>query len=320
MEFSRVIGYGRQKEMLSTLVARDKLPHALLLAGPEGVGKRTLALELVKNLFCEDRRACESCRSCRALIAGTHPDFTVLSGRTSIKLDELRALRRDVYEPPYEASIRAIIIDNAEMMTREAGNALLKTLEEPPPSNVFILVSSREQEIPLTVRSRCMRIAFGPLRRDSISSYYKAELGLDSERAELLADLSNGSISAGLFWHDEANFLMRRRIAELVIDGKQSFSQAALAAESMNIGGNEMRYLFFLLSLFRDLWWVRHGGDEGGVVNGDLMEIMIKKKVDRPGWFEDSIKKVQETMRTLRYNVNRWLTMEELMIALARIP
>jgi DNA polymerase-3 subunit delta' len=318
MEFSRVFGHDRQKQMLSTLVLRDKFPHALLFAGPDGVGKRTLAMELVKNLFCEERRACGSCRPCRTLTSAIHPDFTLLSGETSIKIDELRAVRREAFEPPYEAPVRVVIIDNAEMMTREAGNALLKTLEEPPPSNIFILASSREQEIPLTVRSRCMRIGFGSLPRDTVRSYFETVLSMDNERAGHLADLSNGSIASGLFWREEDNFLMRRRIADLVTGGRRGFTHAALVAESMTVKGHELDYLFFLLSFFRDLWWLRQGGDISGIVNSDLAEMMTEKDGDCSDWLEKSIKRVQETLRTLRYNVNRWLTMEDLMINIVR--
>jgi DNA polymerase III subunit delta' len=320
MEFNSVVGHDRQKQMLAALVDKDKLPHALLFAGPDGVGKRVLAVELIKNLFCEQGRACGSCRPCRALTAGHHPDFTILSRETSIKIDELRAIRKDVYEPPYEAPVRAIVIDNADLMTREAGNALLKTLEEPPPSNVFILVSSREQEIPLTVRSRCMRIGFGPLSRATVGSYFGERLRMEGGQARLLADLSHGSIAAGLFWQDENNFRMRRRIAELIVGKKEGFTQALLVAEGMTGKGNELYYLFFLLSLFRDIWWLRNAGDASGVANSDLCELMMESRASDPGWIENSVRRVQETIRTLRYNVNRWLTLEDLMINIARTP
>src|SRR5271169_243911 len=117
MEFKGLLGHDRQKFILSSLVDKEKLPHALLFAGPRGVGKRTVAVELVKNLFCEHRCACGACRACRHMAAGTHPDFTLLSGETSIKIDELRAIRKEVYEPPFEASLRMVLIDNAERMT-----------------------------------------------------------------------------------------------------------------------------------------------------------------------------------------------------------
>jgi DNA polymerase-3 subunit delta' len=305
--------------MLSALVEKGKLPHALLFAGPEGVGKRTLAVELTKNLFCEKRNACGTCRQCRALASGLHPDFTLLAGETSIKIDELRAIRKDVYEPPYEAPLRVIVIDNAEMMTREAANALLKTLEEPPPSNVFVLVSSREQEILLTVRSRCVRIGFGPLSRDVVRSYLEEAQGMDTRHAELLADLSNGSVAAGLFWNDEENLRTRRRIAELIAGRRTGFTQAALAAEGVTARGSELHFLFFLLSFLRDMWWLYNTNDPSGVVNADLTEILVgRNRAKNPDWLESSITRVQETIRTLRYNVNRWLTMEDLMINLAR--
>jgi DNA polymerase-3 subunit delta' len=316
MDFSRITGHDRQKQMLSTLVEREMLPHALLLAGPVGIGKRSLTVEFVRNLFCQEKRACGSCHPCRSLASGQHPDFTILTGEQSIKIDELRAIRKDVYEPPYEASLRVVLIDNAEMMTREAANALLKTLEEPPPSNLFVLVSAREQEIPLTIRSRCMRIGFGPLRRDAVAAYFEETLGMEKEQAALFADLGNGSIAAGLFWRDEENFRMRRRIAEIVTGEKKGFTQAALVAEGMTTRGKEMHFLFFLLSFLRDIWWLDNTGDPSGIANSDLEDILMRKN-----WgarLESMVERVQEPMRTLRYNVNRWVTMEVLMADIAR--
>jgi DNA polymerase III subunit delta' len=318
MEFKGVLGHDRQKYALSSLVEKEKLPHALLFSGPKGVGKRTIALELVKNLFCEKKNACGVCRGCRHLAGDMHPDFALLAGETSIKIDELRAIRKEVYEPPYEAPVRVILIDNAEVMTREAANALLKTLEEPPPSNVFILVTSREQEIPLTVRSRCMRIGFGPLSRETVRSYFQDALGLDTARAEVLASLSGGSIASGLFWMDAENFKMRERIARLVTGEKRGFAAAALVAERIAAKGNEQEYLTFLLVLLRDLWWLSQTGDVSGVVNGDLSEMMEQAHPREEGWAEASIARVFHTVRTLRYNVNRFLAMEHLMIDVMR--
>ena len=240
MEFDGVVGHDHQKRMLSILVERGKLPHALLFAGPRGIGKRTLALGLVKHLFCEKGTACNVCRPCRNLAAGHHPDLALLEGETSIKIDELREIRKEVFEPPYEAPVRVILIDNGEVMTREAANALLKTLEEPPPSNLFIIVTSREQEIPLTVRSRCMRIRFGPLSTDTVRAYYERALKLPEERAEALAAVSNGSIAAGLFWMDEEHSRMRQQVAALLMGEKRPFTKAALVAERMTAKGCEV--------------------------------------------------------------------------------
>ncbi|OPY70928.1 MAG: DNA polymerase III subunit tau [Syntrophorhabdaceae bacterium PtaU1.Bin034] len=318
MEFNAIFGHDHQKQILSSLVQKEKLPHALLFAGPRGVGKRTTAFELARNLFCEEKRACGTCRSCRNLAAAIHPDFRLLPGETSIKIDELRAIRKEVYEPPYEAPVRVILIDNAELMTREAANALLKTLEEPPPSNLFILVTSREQEIPATVRSRCMRIGFGPLSRDTIRSYFENVLNQDRSKAELFSGISNGSIAAGIFWMNEGNFQTRQRIAEVLTGKRRGFTSATMIAERITKEGNEFEYLSFLLSFFRDIWWAGYAGDASGLLNSDLREIIEKNGRGRLGWAEVSIKRVLETIRTLRYNVNRWLVMESLLLNIMR--
>jgi len=318
MEFRGILGHDRQKLMLSSLVEKEKLPHALLFAGPKGVGKRTIAVELVKHLFCGTGDSCGVCRGCRHLAAGTHPDFTLLTGETSIKIDELRAVRREVYEPPFEASCRVVVIDNGDLMTREAANALLKTLEEPPPSNVFILVSSREQDIPLTVRSRCMRLGFGPLPRDMVGLYLETALKVDKAQAEVLAGLASGSIASALFWMDGENFSMRERIADLVTGEKRGFTRVTLLSERIAAKGHEAEYLSFLLSFLRDVWWLKETGDATGLVNEDLRAFMEREGPSRPEWAQDCIGRVQETMRTLRYNVSKWLAMEYLMTDMMR--
>jgi DNA polymerase III subunit delta' len=318
MEFNNIIGHDRQKDRLADFVDKDRLSHALLFAGPDGVGKKLIALDFTKNLFCEKKCACGLCRQCRNLSANNHPDFTLISKGSSIKIDELRAIRRDVYEPPFEAPLRVIVIDNCDLMTREAANALLKTLEEPPPLNLFILISSKEQEIPLTIRSRCMRIGFGHLTTDALFAYFRTIQGLSEEQAQLIAHLGNGSITAGLFWVDETHFSLRRRIAELVMGIKKGFSQAALIAEIITAQGDETRHLFFLLSFLRDIWWVATTGDSSAVANTDLKEIIIETCAGRQVWADKSIRRVQETLRTLKYNVNRWLAVECLMLDITR--
>jgi DNA polymerase-3 subunit delta' len=317
MEFS-ASGHDHQKRLLSSLVEKGKLPHALLFAGPRGVGKRTITLELVKNLFCERGRACGMCRECRNVEAGLHPDLTFVSGETSIKIDELRAIMKEVYEPPFEAPVRVVLIDNAELMTHEAANALLKTLEEPPPSNLFVLVSGNEQEIPLTVRSRCMRLGFGPLSTETVRLYFEGVAMPDGQNAQALAAMSHGSIASGLFWMEEEHYRMRQRIAELLTGGKENSGRAALLAERMIAKEDETEYLSFLLSFFRDIWWLCRTGDATGLVNKDLAGIVSSAAAGGVAWAESSIIRIQEMSKTFRYNINRWLAMETLMLHLVR--
>ena len=206
MEFNGIVGHERPRGLLSSILRKDRFPHALLLSGPPGVGKYTMAVEAIKYLFCEKRAACGVCRACQNVIRNTHPDLHILRTETSIGIDELRNVRKEVYESPYEAPLRAILIDGAEQMTREAANALLKTLEEPPPLNLFFLITSSEKDVPLTIRSRCMHIGFGPISTEEMKSHLVKTLQLSEKKAELVASLSWGSMSSAFFWMDEENF------------------------------------------------------------------------------------------------------------------
>jgi DNA polymerase III subunit delta' len=318
MEFKGIVGHQKAKDLLTKVLARDRLPHALLFSGPPGVGKYTMALELVSRLFCETGSGCGTCRPCQNVGRQSHPDLTILASDSSIGIDLLRGVRKDVYEPPFEAPLRVIIIDGAERMTNEAANALLKTLEEPPPFNLFMLVTSSEKDLPLTIRSRCMRIGFGPLSRTEISAYFLEKLNVPKKKADLLAPLSFGSISSGLFWMEEQNLAIRRRVAELVLGKKKGFLLACALAEKLSSEERALRlHLHFLLSLFTDLWLSHEIDDPKLLVNSDMKELLERATWDR-SWIVRSQEEIRETLRSLRYNINRWPAVEQLMLSIMR--
>ena len=306
----------RQKQVLSSLVEKGRLPHALLFAGPRGVGKRTIAVELVRNLFCKKGSGCGACRGCRGLDSGIHPDFTLVTGEASIKIDELRAIMKEVYEPPFEAQVRAVLIDNADLMTREAANALLKTLEEPPPSNLFLLVSvegagdTADREVPL--HASRVRPAFHgrPVRRTSSGS-----LRLEGQEARALAAMSNGSIASGLFWMEEEHYRMRQRIAELLTGGNGRPPRRPSCGKDGGEGARDgIPLLPPLLFQGHLVALPRRRRRAPGLLNEDLAGIMSGVAAGGAAWAEASIKKIQEMLRTLRYNINRWLAMETLLL------
>ena len=326
MELKGVVGHARPRSLLSSILRKDRLPHALLFSGPLGVGKCTVAVEVIKYLFCEKRTACGVCRTCQNVVRNTHPDLRILRTETSIGIDELRSVRKEVYEPPYEAPLRVVLIDGAEQMTHEAANALLKTLEEPPPLNLFFLITSAEKDVPLTIRSRCMHIGFGPIPTEEMKSYLVQSLQLPDRKAELVASLSWGSMSSAFFWMDEENFAMRKRLAEFVIGKRKGFVTATGLSEIITDHEKGLRfYLYFLLSLFRDLWVITQAGDtQAGthdstrnLVNSDLKELLEASTWDG-AWIERSTHKIQEALKSLRYNINRWLMFEQLALSVMR--
>ena len=198
--FRHIISHPRVVAMLSRAIARDTLPPSLLLAGPAGVGKRRTALAIATTVNCPtpwsgavdgvaggeptrlERDACGACAVCRRIERGIHPDVIVLTpdAMGSIKIEPVRdAIDRAAYRP-FEARRRVVVIDEADAMQPAAQSALLKTLEEPPGSSVFLLVSSMPDALLPTVRSRCPTLRFGALLPAEVA----AALVRDHEYAE----------------------------------------------------------------------------------------------------------------------------------------
>ena len=318
MGFEDIIGHEKSKNLLKIFLENKNIPHAFLFYGQQGIGKKLVAKEFAKHIFCVNGTACGKCSPCIKLERGSHPDLLVIENDDSIGIDQSRMLSKEICEYPYESEKRVIIIDRAETLTREAANALLKTLEEPPPYNHFFLITSAEKEIPPTIRSRCNRVFFTPLSREQLKQFFLQRPEIGEEQADLLADISYGSIGCGLFWAENDNFLLRRMIIELITGKKRSFVSASSIAEKIaktNMGLG--MYLAFLLSFFRDLLVVKHSQDLSMIVNRDMEEFLDWQKADTQ-WVENTIKRIQETTAIMRYNVNRWLAFENLLFQVMR--
>jgi len=318
MGFDKIIGHERQKRFLTFLMERGNIPHAFLFCGQEGIGKRKTAFEFTRTLFCQDGTGCGNCRACIKLERGSHPDFVVIKSEGSIGIDSSRMIAKEISEHPYENDRRVILIDNAERMTIEAANAFLKTLEEPPPHNHFFIITSSEREIPMTIRSRCTRVVFAPLSRQQLERYFTDMENLDESRARLISSISLGSIGAGLFWQDEGHLRLRRDLARLLCGERKGFVLTSSLAERISETDKLLSmYLAFMLSFFRDLFVQKETGDMSLVTNTDMEEFLTATDADVQ-WIEGSLKRIRETVRVMRYNVNRWLLFENLLIHLAR--
>ncbi len=168
MPFSEVFGHAQPIERLTRALERGSLPPSLLFGGPDGVGKRLVARAVAQALNCLSPAAgdaCGRCAACRRIAAGTHPDVLVAepSDTGVIKIEPVRALVAAAAYRPFEGRRRVVIIDDADRLNVDAQDALLKSLEEPGPSTVFILVTAKPETLLPTVRSRCARVNFGRL-------------------------------------------------------------------------------------------------------------------------------------------------------------
>jgi DNA polymerase-3 subunit delta' len=192
MTFESFIGNRKIIERLRTKLRENRFPHGLIFSGPEGVGKYTCALMVAKALNCRNAAAgsfCDACPSCRKIDSGAHPDVMTISveeDATQIKIEQVRRLLATLELQPLEGRNKVFIIDPADAVNPQAGNALLKGLEEPPENSFFILVTVNAHELLLTVRSRAQVYNFTPLTLDEIRRQGVAD--------ELVVRWSQGSI------------------------------------------------------------------------------------------------------------------------------
>lgn len=274
MPLSSVVGHSRLIDLLRTAVARDRVPQSLLFAGPDGVGKRTLAMALAQALNCPKPNAgdgCGVCPTCKRIGAGQHTDVTVIDkgDEASIKIKHVRERVLDVVGyRPFEARRRVFIIDQADDMTWEAQDALLKTLEEPPPSAILILVTAYPDTLLATIQSRCRRLRFGVLSDADVARVLEQRCRVEAPRARLMASSAGGSVARALEEEEgdvaedrDAALEMLQALRESRIGPRLKAAAALAVHDAKKRRGREAlsSRLTFLASLCRDVMAVQAG-------------------------------------------------------------
>ncbi|MBA4393754.1 MAG: DNA polymerase III subunit delta', partial [Desulfobacca sp.] len=198
MSFQLIQGQDRAIQNLKQSLQRDKVHHAYLFYGPEGVGKKITALELAKALNCDQpgpEGGCDQCPSCRKIDKQIHPDFLhIKPDRANIRIEQIRNLSQQLSYAPALGRSRLCLLDMASDLNEPAANAFLKTLEEPPPGTLFVLLVRDPGELLPTLVSRCVSIGFNPLPLALIAEKLMAEKGLAREEAQALSLVSGGSL------------------------------------------------------------------------------------------------------------------------------
>ena len=196
MSFEKIIGNDDNKKLLENTVRSNNVLHSYLFFGTEGIGKKVFAKEFSKIILCnsKDEKPCNKCKSCIEFDSNNNPDFFVIEpDGSSIKIEQIRQMQKSILEKPIESNKKVYIINDAETMTKEAQNCMLKTLEEPQDFIVIILIASNENNILPTVKSRCTKIFFRNLDDADIIKYVNEKnSGIDINKDIL--KLCNGSI------------------------------------------------------------------------------------------------------------------------------
>jgi len=290
MPFRDVVGHRRLVTLLARAVARETLPPALLLAGPAGVGKKRVAIAVAEAINCTaprdgdglERDACGACAVCKRIGRGAHPDVMLLApgDSGSIKIETVRAVIAQAGYRPFEARRRVVIIDEADALVEQAQHALLKTLEEPPPASIFLLVSSLPDALLPTVRSRCPRLRFGPLAPGEVASVLVRDHGSTEAEARAAAVDAEGSVGRALS-SASADLVDARETATRVLHhaarAADPVSRLGTAQDLSPKKGSPMNErdqlaasLRIMASVLRDLGMLASRADAGLIANADL--------------------------------------------------
>lgn len=200
--FEDIIGNEKTKEILKRTITLNRASHSYMFLGPEGIGKKLFAKEFAKTILCLDNNKaqessyCNICKSCIEFSSNNNPDFIFIEPEeTKIKIDQIRNMQTKVAEKPIISQNKVYIIDDADTMTNEAQNCLLKTLEEPPEYVTIILIGKNEENFLTTIRSRCTKIHFDTISNDKLKEYL---LKNNVDISEDLLEMADGSIKKAL--------------------------------------------------------------------------------------------------------------------------
>ncbi len=313
-------------------LAAGRLSHAYLFTGPAQVGKTTLALAFAQALNCtgagtqgETLSPCVpvylcTCPSCRKIAQGVHPDVRVIApAEGTLKIEQVRALQRELALSPYEGRYRVAILRQMEAATAEAANCLLKTLEEPPEQVVLILTATEPELILPTIVSRCQHIGLRPLPTPEVARALETCWGVKASQASLLARLSGGRLGwAVVAAQDEALLLRRREQLERLQTLEQAgrIDRLAYAEQLSRKESLVQETLQLWLGWWRDALLVKAGPVEA-IVNLDQAALLRKAATRYSlGQIVETIQLIRATQERLEQNVNQRLALEVLMLRL----
>ncbi len=344
--FDRLIGNQYTKDILRRMLAAGRVPHSLIFAGAEGIGKKQFALELAKSFVCQNPQsfeACDRCAACRraekfdlpksdkkedyeAVFFSEYPDIgIVIPFKNSILVNSVRELEKEANFRPFEAKARFFIIDDAEKLSSakdNAANALLKTLEEPPPTSYIFLITSRPDALLPTILSRCQTLRFAPVPAKEIEARLLSTKKFSPDDAALAAALSNGSVGRALD-ADPNKFREGRGAMLIVLDSllvRQDRAALLRAAEDMNDAKNKDNYnatLEILETLIHDVWALRLGQAEE-IVNADIRSQLntLAERAD-PKRLAAWLAQIEAMRGNFNVNLNRKIATDALFMRMA---
>lgn len=322
-DYNKIMGHEDVKEYFRKTIKSKNISHSYLLEGSEGIGKKLLAKTFAKTLLCEENNntdPCNKCTSCIMMETANNPDyFEVSSKKASIGVDDIREQVIEQMDiKPYRSKYKVFIIGEAERMTIQAQNALLKTIEEPPSYGVVILLTKNPSKIISTVHSRCSRIRVLPLPTGMIKKYIYDNHGLEEWEAALYADFADGSINkVNQMLEDEEFWGIRQKAIDYIVklDGADLIELYDMVEELDKDRANLTQILDFWIIWYRDLLMYKMFAKEEYIFYKDFKKLLLDRSKELTyNRINDNFYAIIKAKERLDKNINVMLIIENLLL------
>jgi len=324
VEFDSIIGQKDVLNILKNSLMNDMVAHAYAFSGPKGIGKKTVANAFAALLLCEsleDTKACGECMACKTYQNSSNPDVLILDGHDgSIGVDEIRGLQSHIVLRPLYSKRKVYIICDADKMTLQAQNCLLKTLEEPPSYAVIILTVSNYNSLMETIKSRVSRLAFKKYSSKEISDALEAKIGKALDNIDFVVAFSDGIIDTALKIATSEEFIrLREEVFGMIIKiNNRKATDIFDMVHFFEVEKQNINIIFDIMIIFyRDMFVYKKTQNENILINSDK-KVIILGNIDKFTMKKLSvnIEEIEKTRRILQQNANFQLAMEVMLMKL----
>lgn len=324
--FKDIIGQESIKKHLQTAIKAGNLSHAYIINGEYGSGRQTIASALAKTIQCQsktdDTDACGVCTSCKQAESHNHPDIKYIThDKTSISVNDIREqLNNDISIKPYSSEYKIYIIPDANKMTEQAQNALLKTIEEPPVYAIIILLTENCDSLLPTIRSRCVTLTMNPVEKDKICTYLENKFQLEPEQAQIAANYCQGNIGKAIRFASSSDFIeMKNQVLKLLknLDSMDIASIIDTIKEFSTHKNDINDYLDLMLLWYRDVLMFKVTKDANLLLYSDEYSAISEQATKRDYEnIENIIAAIDKAKVRLKANVNFDVTIELMILAM----
>lgn len=321
--FDEIVGHNEIINHLQSAIKTNKISHAYIIDGEKGIGKKLIANTFAKTLQCQKKgiSPCDECISCRTFDSLNNPDviYVEQTKKTGIGVDDIREqINQDINIKPYQHPYKIYIVDNADTMTEQAQNALLKTIEEPPSYVMILLLSNNINKFLITILSRCVVLKLKPIMPDKVMNYVIEKLQISDYRSELITSFAQGIIGKAKELASSTEFFDMResmiKIVDIIING-DDYQLLEVSQKFEDYKDDIQDFLDLLMTWFRDLLIVKKINNEMYIINRDKYRTLLKQaQVLSYNRISIMIENINKAKNLLKQNANFRLVIEMMIL------